>query len=76
MADDAVDYGGTGDSDSESDKVPSRLQLERNRAFFAHELSVLHAGCGCTPSPEKTSIAVCDAIPSNPSTWWQLRLKQ
>ena len=34
MSDDAVDYSGTSESDSESDKVPSRLQLERNRAFW------------------------------------------
>ncbi len=36
MSDDAVAYSGTSDSDSESEKVPSRLpesQLERNRAF-------------------------------------------
>jgi hypothetical protein len=34
MSDDAVDYSGTSDSDSESDKVPSGSQLERNRAFW------------------------------------------
>jgi hypothetical protein len=33
MSDDAVDYSGTSDSDSESDKVPE-VQLERNRAFW------------------------------------------
>ncbi len=59
------DYSGTSDSDSESesDKVPSRLPAPAGSCMFAHELasSVLHAGCGCAPSPEKNSIAVCDA---------------
>jgi hypothetical protein len=39
------------------------------------EFSVLHAGCGCALSPEKTSISVCDAIRSDLPTWWLLRLK-
>ncbi len=47
MSDDAVDYGGTGSSDaeSESDQVPSRLPA-RAESFkvWAHVLSVLHAG--------------------------------
>jgi hypothetical protein len=59
MADDVVDYSGTSDSDSESDKVP-RTGLRRHGAVtgsqlpaseilhFAHGLSVLHwhAECG------------------------------
>ena len=32
MSDDAVDYGGTSDSDSESDKVPSRPQCDSRSA--------------------------------------------
>ena len=34
MSDDAVDYSGTSDSDSESDRPPPGSQLERNRAFW------------------------------------------
>ena len=69
MADDVVDYSGTSDSDSERDKVPSRLPAPAGSCIFAHELSLLHAGCGCPPSPEKNSIAVCAAIPSDPFFW-------
>ena len=47
MADDVVDYSGTSDSDSERDKVPSRLPAPAGSCIFAHELSLLHAGCGC-----------------------------
>ena len=75
MADDVAGYSGTraraSDSDSESDKAPSTGRLPApagSRVHFAHGPSVLHwhAGCGCAPSPEKNSIAVCDAIPSDP----------
>ena len=53
MSDDAVDYSGTSDSDSESDKVPSRLPARAESCILAHDLSVLHAGIGCAPlSPE------------------------
>jgi hypothetical protein len=34
MSDGAVDYSGTSDSDSESDRSPPGSQLERNRAFW------------------------------------------
>ncbi len=49
-SDDAADYSGTSDSDSESDKVPSRLPARAESRIFAHDLSVLHAGFGCAPS--------------------------
>ena len=69
MSDDAADYSGTSDSDSESDKVPSRLPARAESCILAHDLSVLHAGFGCAPSsPEWTSIGVCDAIFCDPST--------
>ena len=71
MSDDAVDYGSSSDSDSESDKVPSRLPARAESCILAHDLSVLHAGFGCEPSsssPEQTSIGVCDAIFCDPST--------
>ena len=48
-SDDAVDYSGTSDSDSESDKVPSRLPARAESCILAHDLSVLHAGFGCAP---------------------------
>jgi hypothetical protein len=35
MADDVVDYGGTSDSDSERDKVPSRLPALAGSCIFA-----------------------------------------
>jgi hypothetical protein len=89
MADDVVDYSGTIESDSESDKVPrastGRLPAPARacilrRALASFTGNVWHADleCGCAPSPEKYSIAVCGAIPSDPSTcqWRQLRLKQ
>ncbi len=55
MSDDAVDYSGTSDSDSESDKVPlstGRLpaRAESCTGILAHDLSDLHAGFGCAPS--------------------------
>jgi hypothetical protein len=50
MSDDAVDYSGTSDSDSESDKVSSRLPARAESCILAHDLSVLHAGFGCAPS--------------------------
>ncbi len=52
MSDGAVDYSGTSDSDSESvtDKVPSRLPARAESCILAHDLSVLHAGFGCAPS--------------------------
>ena len=73
MSDDAADYSGTSDSDSESDKVPSRLPARAESCILAHDpslrVSVLHAGFGCAPSsPEWTSIGVCDAIFCDPST--------
>ena len=47
MSDDAVDYSGTSDSDSESDKVPSRLPARAESCILAHDLSVRHAAFGC-----------------------------
>ena len=49
MSDDAVDYSGTSDSDSESDKVPSRLPARAESCILAHDLSVRHAAFGCAP---------------------------
>jgi hypothetical protein len=53
-ADDAVDYSGTSDSDSENDKVHARLPARAESCILAHDLtgSFLHAGfrVGCAPS--------------------------
>ncbi len=51
MSDDAVDYGGTGSSDaeSESDQVPSESRLPARAESFkvwAHDLSVLRLRAG------------------------------
>ena len=45
MSDDAVDYSGTSDSDSESDKVPSRLPARAESCILAQALHFSQAAC-------------------------------
>ena len=56
MSDDAVDYSGTSDSDSESDKVPSRLPARAESCILAHDLpSTPLASIGAGQMARKTT---------------------
>jgi hypothetical protein len=65
MSDDAVDYGGTSDSDSESDKVPSRLPARAEQAVriyrFGTDGSSSPIFAGSLPSTPLASIGACKA---------------